>query len=686
MASNRPTPTLQQWLRVNPSSGVLGPPTRSVPRPIAIVNGVQPAFGTPPGNAFTPAQIRHAYGVDQILFGSVQGDGTGQTIAIIDAYHNPNAWADLQVFDQQFGLPDPPSFRQVAQDGSTNYPANAPIGTWGIETSLDVQWAHAMAPGANILLVEGTDDLTWDPLLTAVDWARNQPGVVAISMSFTGDEAAGQVFSDYLFTTPSGHAGVTFLAATGDKGQPGGWPAYSPNVVAVGGTSLTVSGNNYVSETGWSGSGGGISQFESKPFWQNGVVTQSSTQRTVPDVAFNADQNTGVAVYDSYDHPTSPWLRVGGTSLATPMWAGLMAITAQGRALAGLPQLDGSTQTLPALYQLATSDFHDILTGNNGFAAGPGYDLVTGRGTPVASTLVNNLVLVGDGSVAGTVYQDRNGTGVYDSGDVPIAGATVLLDSTTNATATSDSRMYIPQRNRFGISWSLPVSGISNPISHVSVTLSINHPHVSDLTGYLVGPDNTTITLFTGLSGVNLTNTVFDDQSATAITSGSAPYTGTFHPVPGQLAAFIGKTDSAVNGSWTLQVVDAGKTGLLGYIVSWSISITAEQSTTSGTDGKYLFNPLVYGPRVVRQVVPTGYFQASPGSQGHSVMVAGNMTGQDFLDAVPNSICGEVFQDTNGNGQIDTGETGMGGWTVYLDANGNGQLDNGEISQTTSAN
>ncbi len=354
-------------------------------------------YGSASPVGYTPQQIRHAYRVDAITFlgGGIQGDGTGQTIAIIDAYDTPTAEHDLQAFSDFFGLPTP-NFTRVAQDGSTNYPPTDPAGpgtnNWEGETALDIEWAHAMAPGANILLVEANDPTTTN-LFAAVDYARNQPGVAVISMSFGGGEAPNELMGDSIFTTPSGHSGVTFLASTGDSGAPGGYPAYSPNVVAVGGTTLTLdASNNIASETGWSGGGGGISQYESQPSYQNGVVTQSTTQRTTPDVALVADPSTGVAVYDSYNNdPATPWYQVGGTSLSAPAWAGLIAIIDQGRVAGGLDPLDGRNETLPKLYSISANDFNDITQGNNGFAAGPGYDLVTGRGSPKADLIAGDL-------------------------------------------------------------------------------------------------------------------------------------------------------------------------------------------------------------------------------------------------------------------------------------------------------
>jgi len=359
---------------------------------------VSPAgYATPVGHGLNPTQIRHAYGMDQVTFGSVIGDGTGQTIAIIDTYHSPTVVQDLQTFDATFGLPDPPQFRVVAQDGSTNFPRTDPSGpgtlNWEEETALDVEWAHAMAPQANILLVEANAPTYVDLIQTAVDYARRQPGVVAISMSFGGGEFSGETSLDSYFTTPAGHSGVTFLASSGDSGNPGGYPAASSNVVSVGGTRLSVdAAGNYLGESGWSGSGGGVSTFELLPSYQNGIMS-GLWHRGLPDIALDADPNTGVPVYCSYNQTGGgAWLQIGGTSFSSPAWAGIIAVTDQGRSLQGLPSLDGATQTLPLLYSLPDSDFHDIVAGNNGFAASTGYDLVTGRGSPIANLLIPGLI------------------------------------------------------------------------------------------------------------------------------------------------------------------------------------------------------------------------------------------------------------------------------------------------------
>jgi subtilase family serine protease len=355
--------------------------------------------------------MRQAYGFDALLAGG--GNGTGQTIAIIDAYDNPRFvsssntasynTSDLYKFNQQFGLPQfgtpgGPTFTKVNQSGGTSYPSGNT--GWGDEIALDVEWAHALAPGANIILVEAKsaylDDLvTGTPAtrfraatLGAVDWARNQPGVSVISMSFAGGEFSDETSDDKYFTTPANHIGVSFVAATGDTGAPAGYPAYSPNVLAVGGTTLSLSGSIYNGETGWSDSGGGVSVYESEPSYQSAL---SFSGRAAPDVSFDADPNSGVPVYDSYSQgSTNPWIRFGGTSVSAPCWAALLAIANQGRTQAGLGTLGSAT--IPDLYALPATDFHDITSGNNGNAAAPGYDLVTGLGSPVANQLAADLI------------------------------------------------------------------------------------------------------------------------------------------------------------------------------------------------------------------------------------------------------------------------------------------------------
>jgi hypothetical protein len=394
-----------------------------------------------PVGGYEPSDIRQVYGFDKISFTDAQGqaipgDGRGQTIAIVDAYDATNVVSDLHVFDQQFGLPDPPQFVKVNQTGGTTYPQ--PDDGWSMETALDVEWAHAMAPQANILLVESTTNEDSD-MWAAVDYARRQPGVVAVSMSWGESEYDGQSEVDAYMVTPSGHGGVTFLAASGDDGGQPLTPSTSPNAVAVGGTSLFAGfGFDYSFETAWEGSGGGISEYNPQPSYQNGVVSSwSTTMRTGPDVAYNADPWYGFAVYNSSDG--SGWDVVGGTSAGTPQWAALVAIADQGRALKGLGSLDGPTQTLPALYQMPGLDFNDITFGfNYQYQCTADYDLVTGLGSPHAELVVNDLLQAGTASGPFTVTGVPISTteGQTFSGEVASVRDTYTGDTTSSLAAT----------------------------------------------------------------------------------------------------------------------------------------------------------------------------------------------------------------------------------------------------------
>ncbi len=243
--------------------------------------------------------------------------------------------------------------------------------------------------GAKIDLIEANNQ---NGLLDGVDIARKLPRVSVVSLSWGMPEFLNSPSYNVLFETPQGHSNETFLAATGDSGSYGPWyPAYSPGVVAVGATTLTTGANNsYKAETGWRGSGGGFTKLEPEPTFQE--AAQQMGLRSIPDVSFIGDTAFGTAVYDSFDSPGDPWILGGGTSLATPCWAGLIAIADQLRAARGGQPLNGPTQTLPALYSLPRSDFHDITQGSNGlYTAGTGYDLVTGLGSPVANRLVPAL-------------------------------------------------------------------------------------------------------------------------------------------------------------------------------------------------------------------------------------------------------------------------------------------------------
>lgn len=321
---------------------------------------------------YTPAEVARAYGFDRTPL-----TGRGQTIAIPTAYHSPDLREDLRVFDRAFNLPSI-NLEVVNQRGGP--PGGAVSEGWSVETALDVQWAHAVAPEAKILVVEA-DSARWGDMLQAVDYARRRSEVSVISMSWGSEEFPGELRFDSVLTTPRGHRGITFVAASGDDGAIPYWPSVSPNVLSVGGTSLSVTPTGrYAGEIAWSGSGGGVSAFERQPLYQRGV--QATGWRTTPDVAYNAAPETGFAVY------RGDWLSIGGTSAAAPQWAGLIALANEKRADRGLGPLE---QAQRLVYSLPAEDFRDVTLGSNGYLAGPGYDLATGRGSPIADRVINDL-------------------------------------------------------------------------------------------------------------------------------------------------------------------------------------------------------------------------------------------------------------------------------------------------------
>ncbi len=414
-------------------------------------------FATPYG--LSPAQIRQAYGISAISFNGVTGDGTGQTIAIVDPYDDPKIASDLQSFDAYFKIANPPSFTKVNENGGSVLPGVDPTGSWEAEEALNVEWAHALAPNASIILVEASTANALDMIGAGVNWARQQPGVSVVSLGYdAASEFSGETAYDSVFTTPTGHQGVTFVAPTGDNGSPGGYASLSPNVLGVGGTSLTLNAGNYGSETVWNNtygkSGGGLSTIESRPSYQNGVADVVGAERGAPDVAFDADPLTGVDVYDTYNGSVAnPWTERGGTNLGAPAWAAIIAVADQGRALAGLGSLDGATQTLPMLYSLPSSDFHDVTTGNNGaFSAGPGYDLATGLGTPVANLLVQDLIVppTDDAQFVRGVYTDATGgltaAGGFDAALAQLDAARAgVLSTVANSDVLSMGRPQLVQ-------------------------------------------------------------------------------------------------------------------------------------------------------------------------------------------------------------------------------------------------
>jgi len=365
-----------------------GPQRPGYARPPLYISVNPAATGTGAAVPYTPVQIRRAYGFDQLT-----ATGVGQTIAIVDAYGNQNIQSDLNAFCIQFGL----KTTSVQVIGSN--PGGRGNG-WDMETSLDVEWAHVVAPDATIIL-SVAPNASNAGLLAAVD-AAVDAGASVVSMSWGGTESSGERSYDYHFSVPN----VTFVASSGDSGElptlpEVEWPAASPYVVGVGGTSLYLdgNGNRIAAETAWSSSGGGLSSFYPVPSWQSGWNTwllNGASARGVPDVSYVADPNTGLYVYCSTYSRRGSWFQVGGTSAGAPQWAALIALANQGRASGVNGNNDIYSTTVAGTPPTIANNFLDISSGSNGSDQDDfslvGYDLVTGLGSPVATGVVPALV------------------------------------------------------------------------------------------------------------------------------------------------------------------------------------------------------------------------------------------------------------------------------------------------------
>jgi subtilase family serine protease len=331
-----------------------------------------------PQGGITPAQISVFYGFP------ANQQGAGQTIAIVDAFDDPNIEADLGVFSTQYNLPACTTangcFKKVYAAG-TQPPQDD---TWAEEMSLDVEWAHAIAPLAKIMLVEAAD--AGQGLYDAITYAKQQ-NVSVISLSWGGGEFSAETSFDSYF-----QGTIPIFASSGDSAHFVEYPAASPYVISTGGTEATMGVNgNYISETAWIGSGGGVSIYETEPAYQTSyVIPQASGMRGVPDVAYNSSTSSPYNVYASLN---GGWILLAGTSAAAPQWAALtadMMAAKKGK----FNNFDGSLYSVAREYSLAL--FQDILTGSNGNCgyecyARSGYDYITGVGTPQAGDLINRF-------------------------------------------------------------------------------------------------------------------------------------------------------------------------------------------------------------------------------------------------------------------------------------------------------
>jgi hypothetical protein len=437
---------------------------------------------------YTPSQVRALYSLPvlpaagQSLTASQAAQlGAGQTIYIVDARNDPNIEAELAAFNQKFALPTCarsaiapgaalplPAARATCElaivysTASATMSAAAPSydSGWATEIALDVEWAHATAPLSRIVLIEAPDSSS-NNLAGAIRLANAMgPGIV--SMSFGAPEGSWTASFESAFSG----AGMSYLASTGDSGASVQWPAVSPKVLAVGGTTTSVTGAGTRSEVSWSGTGGGSSQYTPAPSYQNSSVPGMGavTRRNVADVAFNADPRTGQYLAQIVaGSNTVSWGSAGGTSLSAPQWAGIIAVANAmranlGKSVLGAPHavLYGQVAAIPANY---TSAFADITAGSDGRCASctarSGYDTLSGLGTPNGASLLGSLV----GASATAAAPVVNTATISGTAGAALS-FTVSVSAPNPVTyALSGAPAGMAINSSGGVTWASPVAG-----------------------------------------------------------------------------------------------------------------------------------------------------------------------------------------------------------------------------------
>lgn len=530
------------------------------------------SLSAPGPDPLTPTQIISAYNL------ASQSGGAGNTIAIIDAYDTPNIASDLATFNSNFGLP---AANFVKHKMSNSISVNS---GWALETSLDVEWAHAIAPNANILLVEATTN-SLSNLLAAVNYATSQPGVVAVSMSWGSSEFSSERSYDNYFSSQ----GIVFFASSGDTGGAVIWPSSSPNVVSVGGTTLNMAGNTVTSETAWSGSGGGVSTYESTPTYQT-TYGLTYAKRATPDVSYDADPNTGVYVYDSTPYSgSSGWWTVGGTSAGAPQWAAIQAL--------------GITANNTNFYSIAKSASYstylrDIVSGSNGYAAGVGYDLATGLGSPLTTNFGQATTpdfSLSTSASALKIQAGQTGTATLTAAALGGFSGTVTLSVSdpNNWATTSPTSISIPPSGTATLSIPVPptasagistvtVTGTSGALVHtVAITYNVTVPD------FTVTASPTSMTIAAGSQGTSTIRvTALNGFTGTvALSATSSPLTTSFNPTSIQTSGTSTLTITAPSGTsaGTYTVTVTAASGSISHSATVTVTVTNPDFTVSAS-------------------------------------------------------------------------------------------------------
>lgn len=571
-------------------------------------NLASPQNSAPSG--LPPSAITTAYGFPTT-------GGSGETIAVVDAFDDPTVASNLTTFSNEYGLPactvTDGCLTKVNQSGGTSYPTVT--SGWALEISLDVEWAHALAPKARVLLVEATSASDAN-LFDAVTYAAQHAQYV--SMSWGGAEFSGETGYDADLSTP----GVSFFAAAGDSGESPDYPSTSPDVISVGGTTLSLSSTyQWLGETAWSDGGGGCSAYEAATAAQAAFPTydqagagcaalaDGAPARATPDVALDANPSSGVSVYDSVSYDgESGWFTVGGTSASTVMWAARSAAAA--------------VEVNSSYVYGANIPLYNVTTGSNGAPCETGYNLCTGLGSwnethgsvnsplagslsfsPNAQTLTAGsasapmavqLTSAAPAGLAVSLSTTSSGGGFSDSASGPFT-STLTVDAAPGADTSGtfyyqDTVAGSPTLTATASDWKSatqtetvdPAALASVTVTPSSASVATGGSQVFDATGYdrfgnqvMSGFDPS---WSTGVAGAKVSPS---SGTSTTFTAGTETGSGSVTATQGTVTA---SAAVSVTGLATMAVsVSAGSTvtGGLGYETPLTVTVTGRSGPLS---------------------------------------------------------------------------------------------------------
>jgi hypothetical protein len=558
-------------------------PTAQTVRPDAI----------PSGEGYGPSQFQAAYN----LTAASAADGSGTTVAVVDAYDDPTAANDLKAYRLAAGLPalTTGQFTKYNQEGQTSpLPATAPADDdWTLEESLDVDMVSAICPLCKIDLVEANND-SGNGLYIAEETAATTLGAKYISNSWGGSESSTDTTYDSEYF---GVSGVVYTASAGDSAYSGGviYPATSPHVVSVGGTTLDTSSNSRGwTESVWDtstseGTGSGCSAYEPTPSWQAAlsVITAVCSHRVDNDVAADADPNTGAAVYDT-SNGNGGWTEVGGTSESSPMIAAVFALAGNNG--------NGGENAADSIYT-HTGNLYDVTSGSDGSCGGSilctaktGYDGPTGWGTPDGLTAFQSTSTTGN-----TVTVTNPGS---QTGKVGTAASLQIkaTDSASGQTLTY-SATGLPAGLSISSSTGL-ISGTPTTAATYSVTVT-----AKDTTG-ASGSASFTWTISSATSGCTaaqlLTNPGFETGSISPWTSSAGVLASTSEGVPAQAGSYLAWLDGygAAHTDTLAQTVTIPSTCVSAVFTYW----VEVNSTTTNTSNKLVLEVLNSSGTVLQTV------------------------------------------------------------------------------------